>query len=88
MKGALRNRSPKTVNNFLSVLSVLLKTAVEWEVIDRMPGTIRLVKVSQSSAAFHDFVPTTGWWRRLVSQAPTPTSLFSLGEKQACGVAR
>ena len=55
LKGALRNRAPKTVNNVLSVLSVLLKTAVEWEVIDRMPCTIRLVKVSQSSAAFHDF---------------------------------
>ena len=55
LKGTLRNRAPKTVNNVLTVLGVLLKTAVEWDVIDRMPCTIRLVKVPQSSAAFHDF---------------------------------
>ena len=55
LKGALRDKAPKTVNNVLTVLNVLLKTAVEWQVIDRLPCTIRLVKVSQSSAAFHDF---------------------------------
>jgi hypothetical protein len=33
----IREKSPKTVNNILSVLNVLLKTAHEWEVIDR-PG--------------------------------------------------
>ena len=55
LKGALRTRAPKTVNNILTVLSVLLRTAVEWQVIDRMPCTIKLVKVSKSAAAFHDF---------------------------------
>ncbi len=55
LKGSLRTRAPKTVNNVVTVLRVLLKTAVEWQVIDRMPCTIQLVKVSQSAAAFHDF---------------------------------
>ena len=55
LKGALRTKAPKTVNNVLTVLRVLLKTAVEWHVIDRMPCTIQLVKVSKSAAAFHDF---------------------------------
>jgi integrase len=37
------------------VLSVLLKKAVEWEVIDRMPCTIRLLRASNPSPRFHDF---------------------------------
>ena len=55
MKTTLKAQAPKTVNNILTVLSVLFKTAVEWGVLDRMPCTIRLVKVSKPSAAFHDF---------------------------------
>ena len=37
LRHALADRAPKTVNNILSVLSMLLKTAVAWDVIDRMP---------------------------------------------------
>jgi integrase len=48
-------KSPKTVNNVLAVLSVMLKKAVEWNVIERMPCTIRLLPVSKSAATFHDF---------------------------------
>ena len=55
LKGALQKKAPKTVNNVLTVLSVLLRTAVEWKAIDLMPCTIRLVKVSKPSALFHDF---------------------------------
>lgn len=55
LKHALRDRSPKTVNNVLSVLSMLLKKAVEWDVLDRLPCTVRLLKISKSSARFHDF---------------------------------
>ena len=55
LKSALRTKAPKTVNNVLTVLSTLLKTAVEWNLLERMPCTIRLVKVSKPSAAFHDF---------------------------------
>ena len=55
LKGALREKAPKTVNNILTVLSVLLKTALEWDVIGRMPCTIKLVKASKPTASFHDF---------------------------------
>jgi integrase len=55
LKHALGDKSPKTVNNILVVLRVMLKKAVEWEVIDRMPCTIRLLKVPKSSAGFYDF---------------------------------
>jgi len=38
LKHQLRERAPKTVNNVLTVLSVLLKKAVEWGVIEQMPA--------------------------------------------------
>jgi integrase len=50
-----RHRAPKTVNNVLTVLNVLLKRAVEWEVIDRMPCAIRLLPIPRHSAAYYDF---------------------------------
>ena len=55
LKHALRSRAPKTVNNVLTVLNVLLRTALEWSVIDHMPCRIRLLRVPKSSAHFHDF---------------------------------
>lgn len=36
LKHRLRDRAPKTVNNVLTVLNMLLKKAVEWDVIERM----------------------------------------------------
>jgi len=55
LKGLLQNRAPKTVNNVLTVLNVLLKTAVDWGVITEVPCSIRLLKVPKTSAAFHEF---------------------------------
>ena len=55
LKHALMHRSPKTVNNVLTTLSVLLKTAVEWGVIEQMPCSMRLLPVPKSSAGFHEF---------------------------------
>ena len=55
LKHELRERAPKTVNNVLTVLSVLLKKAVEWDVIDRMPCTIRLLRIPKTSMGFWDF---------------------------------
>ncbi|HVC21538.1 MAG TPA: tyrosine-type recombinase/integrase [Vicinamibacterales bacterium] len=55
LKRHLHDRSPKTVNNVLAVLSVLLKKAVEWDVIDRMPCAIRLLPISKPSMGFYDF---------------------------------
>ena len=45
LKADLRDLSPKTANNALVCLNTMLKCAVEWRVIDRMPCTIKLLKV-------------------------------------------
>ena len=37
LKLRLHDKSPKTINNVLSVLNVLLKQSVEWGVLDKMP---------------------------------------------------
>jgi integrase len=37
------------------VLSVLLRTAVEWKVIDQLPGRIKLLKPVRTSVGFYDF---------------------------------
>ena len=55
LKGRLSTKAAKTVNNILTVLNVMLKKAVEWNVIDRVPCTIRLLRVSKSSTRFYDF---------------------------------
>jgi integrase len=55
LKSRLRDRAPKTVNNVLAVLGVLLKKALEWNVIDRMPCAIRLLPIPKPSAGFYDF---------------------------------
>ena len=55
LKHALTNRAPKTVNNVLTVLNVVLKKAVEWDVIERMPCVIRLLPIPRASSGFYDF---------------------------------
>ena len=66
LKQGLGAKAVKTVNNVLTVLNVLLKTAVEWQVISQMPCTIRLLPVPKSSSTtYHDF----GDYGRLVKQA-------------------
>jgi integrase len=56
LKAHLHDRATKTLNNTLSTLAVLLKVAVEWGVIERMPCTVRLLRVPQTTEmAFHDF---------------------------------
>jgi integrase len=37
------------------VLNTLLKKAIEWDVIERMRCTVRLLPVAKPTAAFHDF---------------------------------
>ena len=65
LKAGLQSKAPKTVNNMLTVLNTLLKKAVEWGVIERMPCTIRLLKVSKGAVAFYDFEE----YERLVAAA-------------------
>jgi integrase len=55
LKAHLSDKAPKTVNNVLTVLNVLLKQAVEWDVIERLPCVIRLLPIPIGSAQFHDF---------------------------------
>ncbi len=65
LKYWLTAKAMKTVNNILTVLNVLLRKAVEWNVINRMPCAIRLLPVSTSSSHFHDF----GEFERVVDAA-------------------
>src|SRR3954466_1081054 len=65
LKRRLSTKAAKTVNNILAVLSVLLKKAVEWDVIDRMPCAITLLPVPKTSMSFYDFDE----YERLVSSA-------------------
>jgi integrase len=55
LKSGLSHRAAKTVNNILTVLNTLLKKAVEWEVIARMPCVVKLLPITKTSAAFYDF---------------------------------
>ena len=50
LKAHLREKSPKTVNNVLSLLRTLLRVAVEWNELDAMPCTIRMLKVPRDEA--------------------------------------
>ena len=46
---------PKTVNNTLTTLNMLLKKAVEWNVLESLPCTIKLLPVRKGTAPFYDF---------------------------------
>ncbi len=65
IKAALQDRSSKTVNNILTVLNTLLKAAESWDVIDKVPCEIRLLKVTSPEMRFYDF----GEYERLVEAA-------------------
>jgi len=55
LKLVLIERAPKTVNNVLTVLSTLLKRAVEWGELQRLPCAIRLLPNPKKTMGFHDF---------------------------------
>ena len=56
IKQRLKHRSAKTTNNVLTVLSMMLKKAVEWDVIVKMPCTIaRLPVRGKPKPRFHKF---------------------------------
>ena len=56
LKGRLtaKGLAPKTVNNVLVVLSRLLRSAEEWEIIPKAPS-VKLVKASKKSMPFHSY---------------------------------
>ena len=51
LKADLKDRNAKTVNNVLTVLNTMLKCAVKWRVLERMPATVELVKVDRVTEA-------------------------------------
>ena len=55
LKLSMIERSPKTVNNVLTVLSTLLKKAVEWGELERLPSTITLLPNPKKTMGFYDF---------------------------------
>ena len=44
----------KSINNVLTALSVMLKRAVDWKVIEAMPCRIRLLQWDEGEIAFYD----------------------------------
>ncbi|MFN8179085.1 MAG: tyrosine-type recombinase/integrase [bacterium] len=65
LKRRLEKLAPSSANNTLSVLSKLLKVAVEWGVIEKMPCTIKLLHRPHVEMRFHDFAE----YERLVEAA-------------------
>ena len=55
LKLSLLQRKPKTVNNVLTVLNTVLKKAVEWGELDKLPCTIKLLPNPKKSMGLHDF---------------------------------
>ena len=58
----------------LTVLSVALRAAVEWQVLDTIPCTIRLLKTPRTTASFYDFDE----YERLVEAATTEPAVHPL----------
>jgi integrase len=79
LKLGLAKRAPKTVNNVLTVLSVLLKKAVEWGELTRVPCVIKLLPNPKKEMAFHTFEQ----YERLLAVArrrgPDPNLMVLLG---------
>ena len=55
LKAKLSDRNRKTVNNTLTVLGHLLKTAVVWKVLGKVPCSITMLKTSAPVPKFYDF---------------------------------
>jgi integrase len=87
LKLALSTKAPKTINNVLTVLNVLLKQGAAWGVIEQVPCSAKLLPVSKSATRFYD----ADDYQRLVSAAAgidTETLLIVLLGGQAglrCG---
>jgi integrase len=65
LKLRLMDRSPKTVNNVLMILRSMLKKAVEWGVLEKLPCNITMLPVPKRVMAFYDFVD----YERLIEAA-------------------
>ena len=85
LKAKMQHLSPKTANNALTVLAKMLRVAVEWKVIDKMPATVRLLKVTHNEMEFYEesdlerLVEAAGRWTR------SPTWPCCSAAMRACG---
>jgi len=79
LKTQLKDRAPKTVNNVLTVLNVLLKKAVEWGVIDRMPCSTRMLPIPKASMGFYDFDEYERLLQAVKATDPTGYVIIVLG---------
>jgi integrase len=59
LKTHLEGKADKTVNHVLTVLSKLLKVAVEWRIIKDMPCSVRFLKTTEHPMQFWDFARYT-----------------------------
>ena len=88
LKVHLRERAAKTVNNVLTVLNTMLRIAVEWDVIARLPCAIHLLPTPLAQPKFHDFEE----FERLVTAAARIHArthlVVLLGGERGCGPAR
>ncbi len=55
LKRRFQEANPSTANNVLTTLSRVLKIAIEWGVIEKMPCTIKLMRREHTEMRFHDF---------------------------------
>lgn len=55
LKRRLVDHKASTTNNVLTTWNTLLRVAVEWGVIDKMPVRIRLLKLQKPPVKFYDF---------------------------------
>jgi hypothetical protein len=60
LKLAMADRAPKTVNNVLTVLSTLLKKAVEWGELDKLPCVVKLLPNPKKTMGFTTLRSTSG----------------------------
>ncbi len=65
LKGTLAKRSPKTVNNILSVLSRALHSAIDWGMLTVMPCKLNLLKTTEGQPDWYELHD----YRRLVDAA-------------------
>lgn len=79
LKARLVDKAPSTVNNVLTVLNKLLKVAVEWDEIDRMPCVIRQVAIPREEARFLEFEEYAGLVDGAMQVSPNAYLVVLLG---------
>ncbi|MFN8179295.1 MAG: site-specific integrase [bacterium] len=79
VKLRLREHAPSTVNNTLTTLSSLLHLALEWNLIDRMPCTIRMLSRPRTEAGYWDFDELDRLERAAAKVGPNAEMIVALG---------